>query len=259
MNQASFRLKVDSIGTLPTDVVVTIDVFDFTSNLKVAERAIQLGEFFVPATYRDFNLSFTAAAGHVFEFRTYWHDRSLVTLDKVTVDRTAFVLTSGSALHLADGQAVSQSQPQALSPDDLAHTVDAALLRLASAGLDVTELNSTPIEIANLPGLMLSYHDQSRNRILIDSDAAGSGWFIDRTPLSDEEFDAHGDLVDAAASESLQPDLLTAVLHEFGHELGLTDQTAREHLMSATLSPGTRHTLDAADVDQLFASVGSRQ
>ena len=65
--------------------------------------------------------------------------------------------------------------------------------------------------------------------ILIDSDAAGYGWFVDSTPSSD---------IPAGPM-----DLVTVLAHKFGHRVGLTHVDAeRDHFafMGATLQSGVR-------------------
>ena len=76
--------------------------------------------------------------------------------------------------------------------------------------------------------------------MLIDSDAAGHGWFIDSTP----------DTSDDLAADRI--DLLTAVAHELGHVLGLDDGDD-DSLMDDQLSAGVRHSIEA--VDAVFAGL----
>ncbi|MEL7418320.1 MAG: DNA/RNA non-specific endonuclease [Cyanobacteria bacterium J06555_3] len=63
--------------------------------------------------------------------------------------------------------------------------------------------------------------------ILIDHDANGVGWFIDRTPLDNSEFiaqDTDSYLLAATESEAnAKYDLLTTVLHELAHIYGFID------------------------------------
>ena len=79
--------------------------------------------------------------------------------------------------------------------------------------------------VADLPGttLGLAYPDL----VLIDSDAAGHGWFVDSTPDTSDDLDASS------------MDLLTAVAHELGHVLGL-DDLDDDSLMDGQLSAGVR-------------------
>ena len=74
--------------------------------------------------------------------------------------------------------------------------------------------------------------------ITLDSDAAGNGWYVDKTPLSDSEF------VHPTGEVATRVDALTTVMHELGHELGLGDNYSAQKstdVMSGYLTLGTRH------------------
>jgi hypothetical protein len=62
------------------------------------------------------------------------------------------------------------------------------------------------------------------NIILIDVDAGGAGWFIDPTPLEDEEYKEttleHRLEAKLLSKAFCKLDLLTVVMHEQGHRLG---------------------------------------
>jgi hypothetical protein len=49
-------------------------------------------------------------------------------------------------------------------------------------------------------------------------------------------------------------DLLTAVMHELGHALGLVDLDGPDDLMAGVLRPGSRYLPTAADVDRALAN-----
>jgi hypothetical protein len=101
------------------------------------------------------------------------------------------------------------------------------------------------------------------NTIVLDTNAAGRGWFIDSTSTLDEEFD-----IPVAATESRAPtgpvvdrvDLITVMMHEFGHLLGLhetvADQNSAHSLFNDTLGVGTRRTLSAAELNMYFDRLG---
>ena len=79
--------------------------------------------------------------------------------------------------------------------------------------------------VADLAGNAVG--EQTAGHIVIDTDAAGHGWFVDSTPNDNFEF-AHAanaagtDLsTDPTSAAAGHLDLLTAVMHEMGHELGL--------------------------------------
>src|SRR5690606_17001238 len=80
---------------------------------------------------------------------------------------------------------------------------------------------TVPLAVTELPGDLLGL--ATADRILLDRDAAGRGWFVDPTPADDEEFTAGiGGLValDPRAADAM--DLLTVLIHEFGHVLGMS-------------------------------------
>ena len=71
--------------------------------------------------------------------------------------------------------------------------------------------------------------------IWLDDNAAGWGWFVDRTPRDDSEFATPGD-----QGEQGRMDLLTVLTHEVGHLLGHDHEAGG--VMAETLAPGTRQT-----------------
>ena len=136
-----------------------------------------------------------------------------------------------------------------LSQEELAPVVDAAIDRWAQAGLNTEQiefLQTVTFEIADLQGahtvgVALDGH------IILDNDAAGRGWYIDPTPFDDTEFARFINETHFAAEVGEDPangiDLLTTILHEFGHELGLghVDDTAfGDDLLSSELAAGER-------------------
>ena len=137
----------------------------------------------------------------------------------------------------ATGQPARPADASAINFDNVLPVVDAAISIWRNAGLtaeQVNRLRSVDVQISDLPGKLLGV--ASNNTIVIDTGAAGFGWFVDQTPLDDSEFTT----ADADALD--QMDLLTAVLHEFGHILELADVLVGhdDDLMSAWLEVGTR-------------------
>lgn len=87
--------------------------------------------------------------------------------------------------------------------------------------------------------------------ITLDSNAAGHGWYIDPTPLDNtDDFlpTSNPNVWQAkAGSEAAgKMDMLSVLLHEYGHALGLEHAADSADFMSATLQPGQRR-LPSAD------------
>ncbi|MDT7780820.1 MAG: hypothetical protein QOC99_3332, partial [Acidobacteriota bacterium] len=100
-------------------------------------------------------------------------------------------------------------------------------------------------EVTDLSGSYLG--EASGNRILVDRNAQGRGWFVDTDPLSDASFATVVSPTRRYTEPSSAPaghiDLLTAIEHEMGHRLGLPDTYAardRDSLMYGYLTVGER-------------------
>lgn len=119
------------------------------------------------------------------------------------------------------------------------------------------------MSFANLPDFALGHTTGtgSAAEITLDTDAAGHGWFVDATPLLNEEFlptSNPGEWVarPGSAADGRIDLMLFSLLHEQGHALGLEHSTDAHHFMAATLSPGIRRTLSAADQLALLKLAG---
>ena len=112
--------------------------------------------------------------------------------------------------------------------------------------------------ITDLPGADLGEAVAAANRVYLDTNAAGNGWFIDPTPATDEEFAATGSsrqlqAVDPRAVDRI--DLLTVVEHELGHVAGFDDLDAlADNLMSGVLGTGIRRNPYPDCADMALAS-----
>jgi hypothetical protein len=138
-----------------------------------------------------------------------------------------------------------------ISTGDLHDALAGALARLRQAGVSQETLDRLASVTALLQPLapgQLGGALPKANTIVLSPDGAGHGWFVDPTPLQDEEFAAGTAFPGSPAAG--REDLLTTVVHELGHIAGLPDDNGSA-LMLDTLPEGTRR-LDA--LNAVFAS-----
>ncbi len=144
----------------------------------------------------------------------------------------------------------SRALPQSttLSQVDLDTVVAAAIARWEATGLtdeQVARLHSMKFEVTSLDGNHLG--EAGADTIRVDSNAGGNGWFTDPTAQSDALF---GDMTTPTrlyttptGAPAGRVDLLTTILHEMGHALGLADSynlRDRDSLMYGQLTKGER-------------------
>ena len=143
-----------------------------------------------------------------------------------------------------DDASASQITPVTLRP-----YIAEALARFAMAGVTPERLRSAQSatwQVTELPGNNLGLF--TNNTIVLDRNAAGFGWYIDSTPADDSEFTTPGN-----QGEQDRMDLLTVVMHELGHLLGLEHDG--EGVMAEMLAAGGRRTEYDYEplADQVFA------
>src|SRR5262249_12597944 len=109
-----------------------------------------------------------------------------------------------------------------------------ALARWQSAGVDTSALQGIDVRVADLGGLTLG--KVADGAIWLDDNAAGWGWFVDRTARSDSEFTRRGN-----QGEKNRMDLLTVLTHEVGHLLGYDHEAGG--VMQDRLEAGIRWTI----------------
>ncbi len=96
-------------------------------------------------------------------------------------------------------------------------------------------------------------------QITLDVDAGGHGWYIDPTPLDNTDDylpTSNPDVWQAKAGTDAagKMDLLSVLLHEYGHALGLDHRSESGDFMAATLQPGQRR-LPSAEELQLMSQL----
>jgi hypothetical protein len=108
----------------------------------------------------------------------------------------------------------------------------------------LARMRGVDLRVADLGGNELAQFDG--RAITLDDTADGWGWFVDPTPLTNEEFrrDATDSALTALANGPAagHMDLLTVLAHELGHVIGLDDDVTGSagDLMSGTLPAGVR-------------------
>ncbi|MGM1053714.1 MAG: hypothetical protein ACQEXO_15205, partial [Pseudomonadota bacterium] len=155
-----------------------------------------------------------------------------------------------TAARPALGNIVSAAVP---TEDDLDALMAEAWKRLKAAHGDhlPDAMPDIDLEVVDLGGLRLAQVVQER--ILIDAQAAGHGWFIDATPDADGEFtlESEGTLRAGEGSDAHgRIDLLTVLMHELGHLAGQHHADDDGELMAETLEPGVRLLPVASDHDE---------
>ena len=97
--------------------------------------------------------------------------------------------------------------------------------------------------------------------ITLDTNAAGNGWFIDSTPADNSEFlptsDANIWQARAGSEAAGKIDMLSVLLHEYGHVLGIEHSADQHASMATTLTPGTRRMPSADEMALMSQLVGA--
>ncbi len=144
-----------------------------------------------------------------------------------------------------------------LSAAELDFIVQSAIGRWSATGLTAEQLaalNAVTFEVTPMNGWYLG--SAAGNLVQIDSDAGGFGWFVDATPLDDSEFPNAVSATRLYTDPTLEPaghiDLLTTVMHELGHVLGVDDHydpANRDSLMYGYATVGERRLPVAGQAD----------
>ncbi|MDF1739370.1 MAG: VCBS domain-containing protein, partial [Verrucomicrobiales bacterium] len=162
--------------------------------------------------------------------------------------------------------AVSQFSFEGLGNEDLNFT-ESDLERLAAEAIDrweETGLSADQLEalaqinyvVTDLEGSALAFAEG--DSIYIDYNAAGEDWFVDNTEWLDEEFVEIDGILRAVSGEGVDGlarggvDMLSVLMHEQGHILGLLDEYdfgQSDSSMFGLFEEGERRILDQGQAD----------
>ena len=117
-------------------------------------------------------------------------------------------------------------------------------------GSSVADAINVNLSFADLPGGAVG--QTVGTNITLDDNAAGNGWFIDTTPADNSEFlptSNPNEWVAKAGSDAAgKMDMLSVLLHEYGHALGIEHSADSGDYMGTTLTVGVRRLPSATEL-----------
>ncbi|MBL8826784.1 MAG: tandem-95 repeat protein, partial [Planctomycetaceae bacterium] len=179
---------------------------------------------------------------------------TVVTDDGTSTLTSTTTVTLVSPLQAASNP--SQIVTEKITTAQLRPIVQTAIRRWSALGLtpaQVAQLQSTTYVVANI-GLARELGQAASGKVItIDDNAAGFGWFVDKTPRDDKEFTKVISKSQRVAPGMTRMDLLTVVMHEMGHILGLPDidDDRSTGVMTDVIDAGTRRVATQADLKAL--------
>ncbi len=106
------------------------------------------------------------------------------------------------------------------------------------------------VNLADLAGAAVG--QTTGTAITLDTTAAGNGWFVDSTPSDNSEFlptsNPNEWIAKAGTAAAGKMDMLSVLLHEYGHALGIDHSSNPNDFMATTLTAGVRRLPSAAEM-----------
>jgi VCBS repeat-containing protein len=248
-------IRVDAGNSSSVDDAVYLNIFGNTSAGSNGSSGIGVRKQGTVATTNDFGI-FDAAGGPVLADNpsNVQVEAFLAALNPASaggalvINGSAFLrdTTLAPPLMAANGQGPG-SGIALLNIADAERGLTAALKRFDSSAHPITGRlrHAFSPALASLGNAQLGAVEG--RSIVIDTTAAGWGWFVDPTPDQDEEFEAPsatGERIAKADGPAAgKIDLLSVIMHELGHARGDGDLDPIVHagkLMAATLPAGVR-------------------
>jgi hypothetical protein len=146
-----------------------------------------------------------------------------------------------------------------IDAEDLQGLADAARQYWADAGVSWSALENVRFCLEALPEGIAG--QQEGNVITLDDNGAGRGWYVDPSPEDALEFTNVSELAPESrwyAAEGSNPDgkldMLSVLIHELGHVLGLRDRyNDSQSVMASHITPGERRIPSAEDIASVCA------
>jgi hypothetical protein len=257
-NEINGPLTGGSGGAGGTPISVTVNGAPFSSTqyveLKLFNGSTQVNNILGGTLVKAANSSGVAT----FSDLTMKNAQTGVTYTLEAFVGSTLVATSSSftlSPEFIAGGAIVSANAQTVTTSQLAPIVNAAIARWAATGISaaqVATLKGATFQIANMDSRGL-LGTTAGTTITIDDNADGYGWFIDATPMANEEFTTQVSTTQLAAAAGSAAaghvDLLTVVMHELGHLIGYSDVPTAQNptsLMADQLGPGVRRLPPAA-------------
>jgi hypothetical protein len=140
------------------------------------------------------------------------------------------------------------------TPATLAAEATSSNVAALASWINTTDLSGNAagitVNVANLGGAAVG--QDSGTSITLDATAAGNGWYINTNPADNSQFlpTSNPNVWIAAPGSAAagKMDMLSVLLHEYGHALGLDHSANPNDFMAPNLQPGERRLPSAAEL-----------